>query len=173
MRQRDLIPFFSMAFLIAWGILALYIFASEPMVRLFGSLTGDHPLFYLAVYAPAIAALSLPAVAGRHLGGVASSSLSAQQHTPRRLVANAIFRWYRCPQCHCHTAVQPLTRQHPASCAFPPAGDQSSVARCTALRYLVIRGGCGRRCVDQPVCDVHAPERRNGCDPGRKKGGRK
>lgn len=59
MRQRDLIPFFSMAFLIAWGILALYILASEPMVRLFGNLTGDHPLFYLAVYAPAIAALSL------------------------------------------------------------------------------------------------------------------
>lgn len=59
MRQRDLIPFFALAFLIAWGILALYIFASETMVRLFGSLTGQHPLFYLAVYAPAIAALTL------------------------------------------------------------------------------------------------------------------
>ena len=59
MRQRDLIPFFAMAFLIAWGILALYMFASETMVRLFGSLTGEHPLFYLAVYAPAIAALTL------------------------------------------------------------------------------------------------------------------
>jgi hypothetical protein len=34
MRQRDLIPFFAMAFLIAWGILALYMFASETMVRL-------------------------------------------------------------------------------------------------------------------------------------------
>lgn len=59
MRQRDLIPFFAMAFLVAWGILALYMFASETMVRLFGSLTGQHPLFYLAVYAPAIAALIL------------------------------------------------------------------------------------------------------------------
>jgi hypothetical protein len=59
MRQRDLIPFFAMAFLIAWGILALYMFASETMARLFGSLTGQHPLFYLAVYAPAIAALTL------------------------------------------------------------------------------------------------------------------
>ena len=59
MRQRDLIPFFAMAFLIAWGILALYMFASASMVRLFGSLTGQHPLFYLAVYAPAIAALTL------------------------------------------------------------------------------------------------------------------
>jgi membrane protease YdiL (CAAX protease family) len=59
MRQRDLIPFFAMAFLVAWGIFALYMFASETMVRLFGSLTGQHPLFYLAVYAPAIAALTL------------------------------------------------------------------------------------------------------------------
>lgn len=59
MRQRDLIPFFAIAFLIAWGILGLYIFASETMVRLFGNLTGEHPLFYLAVYAPAIAALVL------------------------------------------------------------------------------------------------------------------
>ena len=59
MRQRDLIPFFAMTFLIAWGILALYMFASETMARLFGSITGEHPLFYLAVYAPAIAALTL------------------------------------------------------------------------------------------------------------------
>jgi membrane protease YdiL (CAAX protease family) len=59
MRQTDLIPFFTMTFIIAWGILGLYIFASETMVRLFGSLTGRHPLFYLAVYAPAIAALAV------------------------------------------------------------------------------------------------------------------
>ncbi|MFN2358542.1 MAG: CPBP family intramembrane glutamic endopeptidase [Desulfotignum sp.] len=59
MRQRDLIPFFTMTFLIAWGILGLYIFASETMVQLFGNLTGQHPLFYMAVYAPAISALVL------------------------------------------------------------------------------------------------------------------
>ncbi len=59
MRQRDLIPFFVVAFMIAWGVLGLYMFASEAMVRLFGNLSGEHPLFYLAVYAPAIAALTL------------------------------------------------------------------------------------------------------------------
>jgi len=58
-RQRDLIPFFAMTFLICWGILALYIFVPEPTVRWFGNLTGSHPLFYVAVYAPAIAALAL------------------------------------------------------------------------------------------------------------------
>ncbi len=59
MRQTDLIPFFAMTFVITWGILGLYIFASETMVNLFGNLTGQHPLFYLAVYAPAIAALAV------------------------------------------------------------------------------------------------------------------
>lgn len=59
MRQRDLAPFFAITFLIAWGILGLYVFAQGTMVRLFGDLTGDHPLFYVAVYAPAISALVL------------------------------------------------------------------------------------------------------------------
>jgi len=59
MLQRDLIPFFAMTFVITWGILGLYIFASETMVNLFGNLTGQHPLFYMAVYAPAISALVL------------------------------------------------------------------------------------------------------------------
>lgn len=59
MQQRDLLSFFLMAFLIAWGVLGLYMFAPDTMVRLFGNLTGQHPLFYLAVYAPAISALTL------------------------------------------------------------------------------------------------------------------
>lgn len=59
MQQRDLFPFFLMAFLITWGVLGLYMFTPDIMVRLFGNLTGEHPLFYLAVYAPAISALAL------------------------------------------------------------------------------------------------------------------
>lgn len=58
-RERDLIPFFIITFMIAWSVLGLYIVASETMTRVCGSLTGRHPLFYLAVYAPAIAALAL------------------------------------------------------------------------------------------------------------------
>ena len=60
--QRRQIPFFSLApflliaFSLAWGILALFIFLPDQMTRIFGELTGQHPLFFLAVYAPAIAA---------------------------------------------------------------------------------------------------------------------
>ena len=54
-----LLPFLLIAFGLAWGILALFIFLPEQMTRTFGELTGEHPLFFLAVCAPAIAALAL------------------------------------------------------------------------------------------------------------------
>jgi membrane protease YdiL (CAAX protease family) len=53
-----------MTFGLAWAILALYVFLSDRMIRLFGELTGRHPLFYLAVYAPAIAAIVIVASKG-------------------------------------------------------------------------------------------------------------
>lgn len=61
---KALAPFMLITFGLAWGILALYIFLPEPMVGLFGSLTGEHPLFFLAVYAPAIAALTIVGYCG-------------------------------------------------------------------------------------------------------------
>lgn len=54
-----LVPFLFISFGLAWGILALYIFLPLRMTTLFGQLTGQHPLFYLAVYAPAIAAFAV------------------------------------------------------------------------------------------------------------------
>jgi hypothetical protein len=54
---RALLPFLATAFGLAWGILGLYIFLPDAMGGALGELTGQHPLFYLAVYAPAIAAL--------------------------------------------------------------------------------------------------------------------
>jgi membrane protease YdiL (CAAX protease family) len=54
-----LIPFLLVAFVVAWGILALYIFLPGSMAKLFGELTGQHPLFFLAVWAPAIAAVAV------------------------------------------------------------------------------------------------------------------
>jgi membrane protease YdiL (CAAX protease family) len=52
----SLAPFLLITFGLAWGILGLFILLPKPMVAMFGELTGQHPLFFLAVYAPAIAA---------------------------------------------------------------------------------------------------------------------
>ena len=51
-----IVPFLFITFCIAWTILGLFIFLPEKTTKIFGELTGQHPLFFLAVYAPAIAA---------------------------------------------------------------------------------------------------------------------
>jgi len=56
---RSFVPFLLISFGLAWGILGLYIFVPEYMGKTFGQLTGHHPLFYLAVYSPAIAAFTV------------------------------------------------------------------------------------------------------------------
>src|SRR6056297_394545 len=55
----SLLPFFLITFVISWGILALYMLNNEGMKKIFGQLSGNHPLFFLAVWAPAIAAFTL------------------------------------------------------------------------------------------------------------------
>ncbi|HBG97131.1 MAG TPA: CPBP family intramembrane metalloprotease [Chromatiaceae bacterium] len=61
---RSFLPFLVISFGLAWGILGLYIILPERMEAVFGQLTGNHPLFFLAVYAPAIAAFILVARSG-------------------------------------------------------------------------------------------------------------
>jgi uncharacterized protein len=46
-----------LTFAIAWGCLGLFLLWPEAMTRLTGPISGHHPLFIVAVYAPAIAAV--------------------------------------------------------------------------------------------------------------------
>lgn len=55
----QLMLFLMLVFGLAWSIFALFIFATDWVVSTFGELSGSHPLFILAVYAPAISALML------------------------------------------------------------------------------------------------------------------
>jgi membrane protease YdiL (CAAX protease family) len=59
-----LIPFLIISFGLAWGILGLYVFWGGYMSSVFGLLTGNHPLFFIAVYSPAIAAFAIVAQKG-------------------------------------------------------------------------------------------------------------
>ena len=54
-----LLPFTLITFAISWGILGLYIFFPDSAVRWFGDITGKHPAFVLAVWAPAFAAFAV------------------------------------------------------------------------------------------------------------------
>lgn len=54
-----LLPFTLITFAISWGILGLYIFFPERAAGWFGDITGSHPAFVLAVWAPAFAAFAV------------------------------------------------------------------------------------------------------------------
>jgi membrane protease YdiL (CAAX protease family) len=58
-RSAALGYFFLLAFGLAWSIFVLFVVATDWVVSTFGEISGSHPLFILAVYAPAIAALLL------------------------------------------------------------------------------------------------------------------
>ena len=51
------VPFLIIAFGLAWSRLGLYLVATVWVVSIFGEMSGSHPLFVLAVYSPAIAAI--------------------------------------------------------------------------------------------------------------------
>jgi len=56
---RSVWVFFALTFGIAWGLVGLYLAFPGPIEAVFGELRASHPLFILAVYAPAIAAFIL------------------------------------------------------------------------------------------------------------------
>jgi uncharacterized protein len=57
--------FLAITFLITWGLIGVYILAPETAAATFGEISGTHPFFVLATWAPAIAALLVVA----HHGG--------------------------------------------------------------------------------------------------------
>jgi len=59
MNFRILVPFFTITFALGWGILALLIFFPAQTESIFGPMGYTNPLFILAVYSPAIAAIFL------------------------------------------------------------------------------------------------------------------
>jgi membrane protease YdiL (CAAX protease family) len=83
---RSFAPFLLISFGLAWSIFALYAILPERMGAIFGQLTGNHPLFYLAVYAPAIAAFTIIA----HTSGIAGLRL----FLGRALLWRCSVAWY-------------------------------------------------------------------------------
>ena len=83
---KSLAPFLFITFGLAWGIVALFILLPDKMTALFGELSGKHPLFFLAVYAPAIAAFIIVT----YYGGI----LGFRQFLSRLLLWRCSPAWY-------------------------------------------------------------------------------
>jgi uncharacterized protein len=86
MTIKSLPSFLLISFGWAWGILGLYIFKREQITAAFGPITGHHPLFVLAVYAPAIAALCVVFWSGETSG--------AKRYLSRLLLWRCPPAWY-------------------------------------------------------------------------------
>ncbi|WP_050927731.1 CPBP family intramembrane glutamic endopeptidase [Aestuariivita boseongensis] len=59
---RDLVKIFvfvAITFAITWGIIGSYILWPDAMSARFGAVSGSHPLYFIATWAPAIAGLSV------------------------------------------------------------------------------------------------------------------
>jgi len=82
----SLIAFLLITFGLAWGIVALFIFLPDQMTALFGELSGEHPLFFLAVYSPAIAAF----IVVIYYGGVGG----LRRYLSRLLLWRCSSAWY-------------------------------------------------------------------------------
>ena len=54
-----LVFFVPVTFAITWGIVGSYILFPETTVALFGDISGGHPLYFLATWAPAISGITL------------------------------------------------------------------------------------------------------------------
>lgn len=64
MTVRSLPVYFLLAFGIAWGVFAVFILAPEQVANVFGPVSARNPLFFLAVWAPAISAFLLVLASG-------------------------------------------------------------------------------------------------------------
>ena len=59
MTIRTVVPFFVMAFGLSWGVAAIAIVFAQQLEPVFGPIGLTNPLFFIAVYAPAISGIGL------------------------------------------------------------------------------------------------------------------
>ena len=60
----SLVAYVALTFALTWGVVGSYILWPEAMAARFGPISGSHPLFFVATWAPAIAAFAIVFHAG-------------------------------------------------------------------------------------------------------------
>src|SRR3954470_8837306 len=62
MRRGSLTAFFLLTFGITWGIAAMLLLFPSQLAAWFGPMSAHNPIFFIAVWAPTLAALAVTAV---------------------------------------------------------------------------------------------------------------
>lgn len=144
-----LVAFFAVTFSITWGVIGCYILWPEAVTARFGAISGSHPLFFLATWAPAIAALLVVLFSGgvQGLRGFLSRLLLLRCPAPWwafiLFVIPLVFM------------AGSLIKGGPLVAPLPPKGVGSVVAMMFMMLFLGPIEELGWRGVAQPILQRH------------------
>lgn len=144
-----LIGFFVLTFAISWSVIGMYIVAPDWSASRFGEISGSHPFFFLATWAPAISAFALVLF----YGGVAGlKSFLSRLMMWRGSPLWAAFILIGIPVVY---VIGSLMKGGPVLAPIPPEGVDAVVAILIIMLFLGPVEEFGWRGVAQPVLQRH------------------
>ena len=144
-----ILPFFLLTFAITWGLIGIYIYAPEAAAARFGEISGSHPFFFLATWAPAIAAFSIVAFSVGRNGLLAFFS--------RLLIWRISFGWVAFVFILLPLVFEAgsLIKGGPVMAPLPPEGASAMIAVLFMMLFLGPIEEFGWRGVAQPLLQRH------------------
>ncbi|MDJ0639985.1 MAG: type II CAAX endopeptidase family protein [Paracoccaceae bacterium] len=147
--SHALIGFFVLTFAITWGVVGMYIVAPDWASSRLGEISGSHPLFFLATWAPAIAAFALVAFYG---GVTGFKSFLGRLFMWRGSPMWAVFILIGIPVVF---MIGSLMKGGPLVAPLPPEGAGAMVAVLFLMLFLGPIEEFGWRGVAQPILQRH------------------
>lgn len=142
-------PFVGLTFLITWGLIGGYILFPETTSAWFGAISGSHPVFFLATWAPAIAAFVILFVYAGMPGIRAFLSRLRLWRCPAGWV---VFILFGLPLVF---VLGSLLKDGPMLAPLPPAGIGSLVSLLFMMLLLGPMEEFGWRGLAQPLLQRH------------------
>lgn len=144
-----LIGFFLLTFAITWGLVGMYIVAPDWSSSTFGEISGSHPFFFLATWAPAISAFLLVLT----FGGVAGLKAFLSRLFLWRLSSLwVVFILIGIPACF---LIGSSLKSGPLLAPIPPEGVGAMIAITFMMLFLGPIEEFGWRGVVQPILQRH------------------
>lgn len=144
-----LVGYFLLTFLIAWGLLGIYVFFPAAAVAGFGEISGSHPVFVVATWSPAIAGF---VVVLRHSGTTGVRALLSRLLLWGCPASWAAFTLIGLPLAF---VAGSLFKGGALLAALPPEGSGRVVAALLLMLFLGPIEEFGWRGVAQPVLQRH------------------
>ncbi|MFT5315817.1 MAG: membrane protease YdiL (CAAX protease family) [Candidatus Krumholzibacteriia bacterium] len=144
-----LVAFISLTFAISWGLIGIFIFLPEWASTTFGEISGSHPFFFLATWAPAISAFAL-VIYFAGLSGL--KAFLGRLFLWRCSLGWAAFILVGIPLVY---VAGSLLKGGPVLAPFPPEGFGAMVAVLFMMLFLGPIEEFGWRGIAQPILQRH------------------